>query len=307
MSEGFRLLMIGAMYENGGNTTHRHLDGHPQLFVYPFESQIGTRLVNDRLSSMFPLKYRWPTFDLDGTAARDFDAIIDEECKVRARTPQVSKFRHVAFDFSDEERKRFYVDRIAKTGRARAKNVAAFFEATFDAWKDYRRTGREFVHVGYSPIITVDAAAILTDLAGAVVLHVVRNPWSAFADTKKRPVPMSLEDYMLAWTTTQRHALLMKELFPGRGHVVRIEDVMADPVAALKDVCRTLGIESDDSLRSPSWNGAPLTEVYPWGTIRKATNAVNRETALELSMKEREAIRAHAGPYLEAFDYKDFL
>ena len=40
----FRLLMIGAMYENGGNTTHRFLDGHPQLFVYPFESQLGTRV-----------------------------------------------------------------------------------------------------------------------------------------------------------------------------------------------------------------------------------------------------------------------
>ena len=45
MSDDFRLLMLGAMYENGGNTTHRLLDGHPQLFVYPFESQLGTRLV----------------------------------------------------------------------------------------------------------------------------------------------------------------------------------------------------------------------------------------------------------------------
>ena len=307
MSEEFRLLMIGAMYENGGNTTHRYLDGHPQLFVYPFESQIGTRLVNDRLSSMFPLKYRWPTFDLDGSPEGDFDAIIDEECKVRARTPQVSKFRHVPFDFSDEERKRFYVARILATGRGRASNVAAFFEATFDAWKDHRRTGRETVYVGYSPIITVDAARILNDLAGAVVLHVVRNPWSAFADTKKRPVPLSLEDYMLGWTTTQRYALLMKAQYASRSHIVRIEDVMADPIGALKDVCRTVGVDRDDSLASPSWNGAPLAEVYPWGTIRKATNEVNRHTALELSMKEREAIRAHAGPYLEAFDYKDFL
>ena len=43
------LLMLGAMYENGGNTTHRFLDGHPELFVYPFESQLGTRLVTDEL------------------------------------------------------------------------------------------------------------------------------------------------------------------------------------------------------------------------------------------------------------------
>ena len=33
MSNDFRLLMLGAMYENGGNTTHRFLDGHPELFV----------------------------------------------------------------------------------------------------------------------------------------------------------------------------------------------------------------------------------------------------------------------------------
>ena len=67
MSDDFRLLMIGAMYENGGNTTHRFLDGHPQLYVYPFESQVGTRLVTDELTSMFPQKYRWPTFALHAT------------------------------------------------------------------------------------------------------------------------------------------------------------------------------------------------------------------------------------------------
>ena len=50
MSQDFRLLMIGAMYENGGNTTHRFFDGHPELFVYPFESQLGTRWVHDHLT-----------------------------------------------------------------------------------------------------------------------------------------------------------------------------------------------------------------------------------------------------------------
>src|SRR4030095_9462475 len=87
MSADFRLLMIGAMYENGGNTTHRFLDGHPQLFVYPFESQLGTRWVTDSLSSTFPVKYRWPVFALHSTPAEDYHAIIDEECKVGARTP----------------------------------------------------------------------------------------------------------------------------------------------------------------------------------------------------------------------------
>ena len=58
MTNDLRLLMIGAMYENGGNTTHRFLDAHPQMLVYPFESQVGTRMVMDGLSSMYPVKYR---------------------------------------------------------------------------------------------------------------------------------------------------------------------------------------------------------------------------------------------------------
>ena len=137
MSGEFRLLMLAAMYENGGNTTHRFLDGHPELFVYPFESQIGTRLVNDQLSSMFPVKYRWPVFALDATPEEDYRAIIDEEGKVRARTPQVSKFRTSPFDFSDDEREpRSTADYVQEPARSRANNVAAFFRATFDAWKD---------------------------------------------------------------------------------------------------------------------------------------------------------------------------
>ena len=117
----FRLLMIGAMYENGGNTTHRFLDGHPQLFVYPFESQVGTRLVQDQLTSMFPVKYRWPEFPLDATPEQDYHAIIDEEGKVRARTPHVSKFRDEPFDISRRRAARASTARTSsETGRSRA-------------------------------------------------------------------------------------------------------------------------------------------------------------------------------------------
>jgi hypothetical protein len=307
MSGNFRLLMLGAMYENGGNTTHRFLDGHPQLFVYPFESQVGTRLVQDELSATFPVKYRWPVFALDATPRDDYRAIIDEECKVRARTPQVSKFRHVAFDFSDDERCRLYERHVAASGRSRAGNVAAFFRATFEAWKDYRRSGQELVHVGYSPIIGVDADKILTDLPEAHVLHVVRNPWSAYGDTKKRPVPLGIAHYMLGWTLNQYHALLFRDRFPGRLHVVRAEDVMADPRRTLGAVCERLGLETAASLATPSWNGQPLEEIYPWGTIRRATPEVNRATAESLSAAERDEIRARTWQYLETFDYKGFV
>ena len=307
MTSDLRLLMIAAMYENGGNTTQRLFDGHPEMLVYPFESQLGTRLVNDRLASLFPVKYRWPVFALDASADEDYGAIIDEECKVRARTPKVSKFRDVAFDFSDEERRQRYTEYVAASGRSRAHNVAAFFRATFDVWKNHRPPVRPNLYVGYSPILVVDAEQVLADFPGGHVLHVVRNPWSAYADTKLRPVPLSLANYMLAWGVNQQQALVSRALFPGRMHVVRLEDVLGDPVGVLGKICAALGAERAGSLARLSWNGEELTEVYPWGTIRRATTEANRGSAHRLSSAERDEIRERAGPYLDAFDYGRFV
>lgn len=307
MPKDFRLLMLGAMYENGGNTTHRFLDGHPQMFVYPFESQLGTRMVTAHLSSVYPVKYRWPVFSLDATPEQDYRSIIDEECKVRARTPDVSKFRHMPFDFNDDERLKIYEKHIAHMGRSRAANVAAFFKSTFEAWKDHAKSGREQVYAGYSPIVTVDADKMLKDFPRGHFLHVVRNPWSAYADTKKRPVPLRMKAYMLGWTLCQYHALMFREKFPDRMHIVRFEDLLENPRAALGGVCEKMGLEKAPTLAAPTWNGRVLDEIYPWGTIRRATPEANRATAAELSREESEEIRLMAEPYLAPLRYKDFL
>jgi hypothetical protein len=264
-------------------------------------------MVADHLSSMFPVKYRWPVFALDATPEQDYRAIIDEECKVRARTPDVSKFRHMPFEFDDDDRCAIYTQYVEKTGRSRGNNMAAFFQATFDAWKDYKRTGEQAIYVGYSPIIGVDADKILGDLPQAHVLHVVRNPCSAYADTKKRPVPLPLAAYLMGWTLNQYSALLFREKYPDRMHIVRAEDVMANPQKTLGAVCEKLGLEAADTLKTPTWNGEPLQQVYPWGTIRTPTPAANRATAEELSPAERDEVRARAWQYLETFDYKSFL
>ncbi len=307
MWSDFRLIMISAMYENGGNFTHRTLDGHPELFVYPFESQLGTRFVNDRFSSLFPVKYRWPQFPLDGTAETDFESIIDEETRVRARTPYVSKFRTAEFEFSDEDRRTAYVRLVKTQTRSRAVNVAAFFKSTFEAWRNRKSSGRESHYVGYSPIIAVDAEDILNDLPSAHVIHVVRNPWSAYADTKKRPVPMALRDYIQVWCIVQQMALAAAKLFPGRMHVVRAEDVMSDPVGALRESCTSIGIAAGDSMKRPTWNGAPLSELTPWGTIRVPTPEANLATANELSGAEKDEIAMRAAPLIAHFAYDSIL
>ena len=128
-----KFIMISAMYENGGNTTHRLLDGHPELYVYPFESQPGTKYVQDCLSSLYPLKYRWPIFPNSASLDELYSCIIDEECKVRAKTPYVSKFRDAEFDFSDKERQELFKQLLQDNPLTRPNIVFAFFQATFQS------------------------------------------------------------------------------------------------------------------------------------------------------------------------------
>jgi Sulfotransferase family len=302
MPREFQLLMISAMYENGGNTTQRLLDGHPALHSYPFESQLGTRYVQDYLTSLYPVKYRWPVFPLHAGPAEDYETIIDEECKVRIKTPASSKFRDRALALDDKERKRLFVRAMEGRPRTRAALVEAFFRASAEAWTDAARSGREQLYVGYSPIVGVDADKIVAD--GALVLNVIRNPWSAYADTKKRAVPLSLAHYVMGWSVHALSALTFQARFPERVFMLRYEDIVADPVGVLSSLLARWGIGSSPTLGTPSWNGKALAEVYPWGTIRTPTPEANRATARELSAEETEEVARRAAPLLAALGYE---
>lgn len=102
----FELLMLSAGFEHGGNVTHRFFDGHPELYVYPFESQLGNRFVNDYLSSLERLQYRYPEFPLEGTPESDYELFYDEELKTLLRKPNGSKFRDADLKMDESVRKR---------------------------------------------------------------------------------------------------------------------------------------------------------------------------------------------------------
>jgi hypothetical protein len=162
------------------------------LYVYPFESQLGNARVQDFISSLYPVKYRYPDFPVSGDADQDYELFFDEELKTFLRVRNVSKFRDADLDMDESVRKRRFREIMAQERRTRGNIVAAFFESTFDSWTNCQRSGRERAYVGYSPVVGFDGEQILSDFPNGHVLHVVRNPWSGYADTIKRPYPLSL-------------------------------------------------------------------------------------------------------------------
>jgi hypothetical protein len=112
---------------------------------------------------------------------------------------------------------------------------------------------------------------------------------------------------MQAWNMNQQAALSAARRAPDRVHIVRTEDVMADSRNALKPVLAALGLDDDPALETPSFNGAALPEVYPWGTIRTATTQANLATAAELDVQEAGLIADLAWQYLDTFDYRGLM
>jgi hypothetical protein len=301
------LVMLSSGFENGGNVTHRFFDGHPECFVYPFESQLGTRTTHDFLSSIERFQYRYPEFPMHGTPEEDYEAFFDEELKTLLRTKR-SKFRDAGVEMDEAERRRRFVEIASGRPRTRGNVVAAFFQATFDAWTNYARSGRNRVYVGYSPAIGMDGDRILADFPRGHVIHVVRNVFSAYADTKKRPFPLPLRRYVVTWNLYHHLALMHHHRWPERYHLLRYEDLVADPKAALAPLCAKVGLAFEDTMTYPSFNGRDISDsVYPWGTIVHATPAANVATMNELPDDEFEEIRALSTEMLRVYRYEDLL
>jgi hypothetical protein len=82
---------------------------------------------------------------------------------------------------------------------------------------------------------------------------------------------------------------------------------MADSRSTLGAVLEKMGLRSDASLEHTTFNGNVLEDVYPWGTIKKTTPAVNKATAESLTASEREEIRRLTWQYLQPLDYTSYM
>jgi hypothetical protein len=308
--------MVSAWHEQGGNVLHRHLDGHESLFVYPFESQLATTYSSNLLTPAVPQRYAWPEFTTEMTAENAYQAMWDEELKTYLRTPWRSKFKDCGIEMDETERIKLFIKYAsplvyAENGSPfrypRSIYVEAFFRSTFDAWINRANSGKETHYVGYSPPIGMDADKIFSDFPNAHIVHIVRNPWSGYADTIKRPFPFKLEKYCQIWNIVQLTALNYQNKYPGQFHIIRYEDLCANPKEIMDSLMGNLGLPLSDKVYYPSFNGQKLESVKPWGTIKNVSTESNWTTANELSDDNQERVTAETQFMLQACGYNNML
>jgi hypothetical protein len=288
----FNLVMISAGFEHGGNVTHRHLDGHSKLLVYPFESQLGNRNFNDFLASVERVQYRYPEFAEGLTPAELYEQFVDEEMKTFLRKRNGSKFKDADLELDEKERIADFVKFIGEPPHFRRNAVEAFFRSTFSSWKNYytqQRDGMTFV--GYSPAIGIDADRIVRDFPQVRIMHIVRNPLSAYRDTKRRPFPQTLNRYLITWNIYHSTVEMFSKMYPENVQIFRYEDLVADKQSFMQSVSKFIGVDFEPSMLYPSWNGVEIKEsIAPWGTVLKSTADYNEQIISELSSEEKRQI-----------------
>jgi hypothetical protein len=301
----FKFAMISAGFEHGGNVTHRHLDGHSRLLVYPFESQLGNRTFSDFLASVERVQYRYPEFPEGLTADELYEQMIDEELKTFLRKREGSKFKGADLQLNEADRRAAFKALLGAPPHPRRAVIEAFFRSTFEAWRNYYTTSRDgMTYVGYSPAIVLDADRLVRDFPQVKIAHIVRNPFSAYRDTKRRPFPQPLGRYLITWNIYHSTAAMYQGLYPDNVRVFRYEDLVADKADFMQKLGSFIGVGFEPSMLYPSWNAKEIKDtIAPWGTVLRSTKQYNQEIIAELSAEEKSQISFGTDALARHFGY----
>lgn len=307
----FNLIMISSEMEHTGTITTRRFDGHPQCLAFPFEYQTGTKYSrNVMIPQIHPVRYGYAAFPEGTSYERAYDLMWNEELKCRLRTPERSKFRDVDIDMNEADLKREYLgycSNLHDTNTFRGVVFESLLRASMDVWRNHVKPSDPRWHIAYNPGQVADTDALLSDFPSAHVIHVIRNPFSAYADYLTRPYPQQiLEEYCLAYNVAHMLAANYTVKYPNF-HVVRAEDLMADAKGTLGPILSKIGMQWDDALLKPSFNGKDLSDhLPPFGAVRQPTTEYNDSQAASLSSDIRARIAAECALLIDTFDYARF-
>ena len=161
-------------------------------------------------------------------------------------------------------------------------------------------------YVGYSPAIGIDAARIVRDFPDVRIMHIIRNPFSAYRDTKRRPFPQPLSKYLITWNIYHSTVEMYAHMFPNNVGIFRYEDLVGDKQRFMQRASDFIGVDFESSMLYPSWNGVEIKDnIAPWGTVLKSTPEYNEQIIEDLTVAEKSQIASGTRALAYHFKYHE--
>jgi hypothetical protein len=301
------LLLISQVQRSGGTLLSQLLDGHPQLFVHPFE-----------LKWTEP-KWGWPLLE-DASPLATLRALDEDWLGAQAPRGFYTKGReHNPERALDSGRQPFLFDRRLQLDiflaaapsapqHSRRATFDAYFTAFFNAWLDY--TGlvapRKRWVAAFVPRLAQTPGSLdgyFSDYPDGLLVSSVRDPvgWLASARRHGMADPAGLEATLGLWLDSTRAAMDAKDRFPGKVHLLLFEDLVTNVDAAMKRLCDAAGIEFDPILLSPTFNGRAMASNSSFVPADFVDDQVPERSRSNLTDEEQSAVERIAGAlYREA-------
>lgn len=294
------LIMISQVERSGGSMMGQLFDGHPEVLAHPHELKIG-----------YPNKRIWPPLDIDD---------VDEQFRVLFELNNIDFFergytkgRHntyrMNFFLMPQLQRELFREALKKFGRARGRDVLnAYFTSYFNAWLNMRtRIDQAKFISGFVPMMAADAGNMdrfWQTYPDGYLISTVRSPLSwhpSFVRLKSdAPALTDVKATAARWNASTEAMFRERARKPDRVTVLRFDDVVKNTEAAMRLVCRRIGLDFHPALVTPTFNGEPIASNSLFAATEPGVvtdDPAKRESLL--SEAERDYLTKHCMPLYE--------
>jgi len=290
------LVLICQAQRSGGTLLARLFDAHPQVHAHPHELLIG-----------YPKPYRWPELPLDEDPEVWFAKLkegylstlfVKGRRAVPLKAPGEKTRSAYPFILPPELQRLVFLDEVARRSPIGSEReiLDCYMTSLFNAWLDYaglRLPGKRWV-VAFSPRRAWGDGLdrFFSIYPDGRLVSILRDPRGWFASALGRDPDAEPEALLELWKRSAREMLEADRRAADRFRVLRFEELVLHTEAEMRDLAGWLGIDFDERLAVPTFNGYPVgpNSSYEMRETGVVSEPVDRHRDL-LSDEQQDLIR----------------
>jgi hypothetical protein len=285
------LVLICQAQRSGGTLLARLFDAHPQCHAHPHELMIG-----------YPKAHRWPELPLDEDPDIWFGKLRERYLntlftKGQRRVPlkaAAEKFRaSYPFIMPPGFQRLLFLDEVGRRSPGSEREVLdCYMTSLFNAWLDnqnLRGVEKRWV-VAFSPRRAWGDGLdrFFSIYPDGRLISILRDPLSWFTSAKGRAPGSEPGTLLDIWQRSAREMLEARRRFGAQVAVVRFDELVLDTPGVMRRLADWLGIEFDERLLTPTFNGYPVGPNSSFETSETGVVSAPVERYRELLTDEQQ-------------------
>ena len=287
------LVLISQAQRSGGTLLARLFDAHPQCHTHPHELHIGARRL-----------HTWPDLPLDEAPEEWFETLSERELGelFREGTRRVPLKRMspkadeplLPFMLPPAFQRLLFLDEVGRQSPSSEREILdCYMTSLFNAWLDnqnLRGVEKRWV-VAFSPRRAWGDGldrfeSIYPD---GRLISILRDPLSWFTSAQGiGPPDARLATFLDAWKRSAREMLEAERRLGERFRAVRFDELVLDTSGVMRRLAAWLGIDYDERLLTPTFNGYPVGPNSSFETSQTGVVSEPLERYRELLTDEQQ-------------------